>query len=381
MTVLKSLVVYWLKDGGEDNFLVPPLEDILNPKNQPPPQWYPAYVNLFAASLQRDQNDVVGINMPATISKPLDDGVGKELQDKGIKVVLSILCAPAVGWSNLTAEENTQLVAAIGHIKTVYNIDGIDIDDEYGPNGTPQNFYDTVHAIRSAFPDLVISNAIYAPDEDHYSYPGLADLMTYCATMNYGNDCNAIIELVQTFNNLGMPMKKLYAGVKPGPLNCEGAKDSFTSIEVSEQVAEWAKTNCAGVMIFTYSTDTVEYADCPQKSGWPNPKDHAWQKAITGVLTAKNLYVVNYLTAGNLTKYVGPQDRDEEHPPFKVTVGPRSFKTVTTQQVTGALPWQVTANPSGPYLSATNVESLPAVIAFEPPHLTAVAYSQPSLIP
>ena len=94
------------------------------------------------------------------------------------------------------------------------------------------------------------------------------------------------------------------------------------------------------------------------------------------MLTAKNLYVVNYLTAGNLTKYVGPQDRDEEHPAFEVTVGPRSFKTVTTQQVTGALPWQVTANPTGPYLSATNVKSLPAVIAFEPPRLlTAVAYS------
>ena len=139
MTVLKSLVVYWLKDGGKDNFLVPPLEDILNPKLQPPLQPYPAYVNLMAASLQRE-NGVVGINMPATISKPLEDGVG------------SILCARAVGWSNLTAEENTQLVAAIDSIKNVYNIDGIDIDDEFGPDFPPdgaKNFYDTVHAIRS----------------------------------------------------------------------------------------------------------------------------------------------------------------------------------------------------------------------------------------
>ena len=130
-------------------------------------------------------------------------------------------------------------------------------------------------------------------------------------------------------------------------------------------------------MIFSYSTDTVEYAGCPRppkKSGWPNKDDHAWQKAITSVLTAKNLYVVNYLTAGNLTKYVGPQDRDEEHPAFEVTVGPRSFQTVTTQQVTGGPPWQVTAHATGPYLSATNVKSLPAVIAFEPGQLTAVAY-------
>jgi hypothetical protein len=39
MEPLKSRVVYWLKDGGADNFLVPALdEDILNPKLQPPPQ-------------------------------------------------------------------------------------------------------------------------------------------------------------------------------------------------------------------------------------------------------------------------------------------------------------------------------------------------------
>jgi hypothetical protein len=57
-----------------------------------------------------------------------------------------------------------------------------------------------------------------------------------------------------------------------------------------------------------------------------------------------------------------------------VTVGPASFTTVAPQQVTGGPPWQVTENPTGPYLSDTNVTKLPAVIAFEPNYLTAVAY-------
>jgi hypothetical protein len=85
------------------------------------------------------------------------------------------------------------------------------------------------------------------------------------------------------------------------------------------------------------------------------------------------LLIVNYGTS-DLTKYVGPEDRAGK-PALKVTVGPASFRTVTTRDVTGGPPWQVTPNPTGPYLSDTKVASLPAVIAFEPGHLTAVAYS------
>jgi len=88
---------------------------------------------------------------------------------------------------------------------------------------------------------------------------------------------------------------------------------------------------------------------------------------------ASKLVVVNY-GASPLTKYVGPKDRTRD-PALKITVGPTSFRTVTTGEVTGGPPWQVTENPTGPYLSDTNVASLPAVIAFEPGHLTAVAYS------
>jgi hypothetical protein len=88
---------------------------------------------------------------------------------------------------------------------------------------------------------------------------------------------------------------------------------------------------------------------------------------------ASKLFVVNY-GASPLTKYVGPKDRTE-NPALKVTVGPTSFRTVTTGEVMGGPPWQVTENPTGPFLSDTNVASLPAVIAFEPGHLTAVAYS------
>jgi len=326
MTVLPSLVVYWRMDGGDDKFTVPPLEDILK---YPP---YPAYVNLLAGRLERfPETGNVGIYVPPEIVKPLKDGVGKKLQDEGIKVVLSIFSYDggkgedkekrAVGWSTLTTDDNAYLVNQIRELqdrKGSYQIDGIDIDDEYGPVGEPKNFYFAVRATRELFPDLVISQPVWAPDITKYKeYPDLARLMTYCATMSYGNKSQYIIKEVQDFNDLGIPMQKLYAGVYPGPIfpdakscrrkppitDCDGKickeaetnpPQAWTSIEVSKEVAEWTKTkgadgkpNCAGVMIFSYSTDTVEYASCPIKSGWPNKDDHAWQTAITSVLTAK----------------------------------------------------------------------------------------------
>ena len=64
---------------------------------------------------------------------------------------------------------------------------------------------------------------------------------------------------------------------------------------------------------------------------------------------ADNLYIVNYGPYA-LVKFVGPSDRTK-NPALKVAVGPASFTTVTTQQVGGGFPWQVTQNPTGPYLS------------------------------
>jgi hypothetical protein len=154
----------------------------------------------------------VTIFVPPEISGPLGAGVGRALQAQGIKVVLSILSHTveavasngihhkySVGWSTMTAKDNKQLVSEIGQLKEQFNFDGIDIDDEFGPAytprgpGTAKNFYDTVQAIRSAFPKpFVISNAVYqmSPygDLDKYEkFPELGHLMTYCATMGYGN--------------------------------------------------------------------------------------------------------------------------------------------------------------------------------------------------
>ncbi len=122
---------------------------------------------------------------------------------------------------------------------------------------------------------------------------------------------------------------------------------------------------------FCYGYDEVA-GDAGGNRDVRNPTSLTLTIKGVGIMDDK-LYVVNYGLTGDLTKYVGPKDRDK-NPAHQVTVGPQSFATVTTQEVNGPPPWQVTQNPTGPYLTATNVESLPAVIAFDPGHLTAIAY-------
>jgi hypothetical protein len=91
------------------------------------------------------------------------------------------------------------------------------------------------------------------------------------------------------------------------------------------------------------------------------------KKAGEQVMANETLYIANYGSA-TLEKLVRSQGGED----LKVTVGPKSFVTVNTRAVTGALPWQV-GDSTGSHLTA--VVTLPAVAAFEPNALTArVAY-------
>ncbi|MGH7485767.1 MAG: glycoside hydrolase family 18 protein [bacterium] len=272
------LVLYWLKDGGSGKFPVPPLDSVAN---------YPPLanvVNLFAANLAVMSDGTIGVEVPAEIEAVL--GQAKQLQSQGASVVLSVMNGSnGLGWSTLTAAQNQQLASSISSLISQTDLDGIDIDDE-NVGGTPANFYATVSAIRSALPGIFISNAIYDyEDYEKFSqYPDLIDLMTLCSTMVYGDSYDNIISNVQWFNEAGIPMDKLCAGVQAGPAGTSCDNGAFTSIATSKQVAQWAKTNCAGVMLFTFSQDIVSFTGCPQHGPYPDPNDHAWQIAIQGVL-------------------------------------------------------------------------------------------------
>jgi hypothetical protein len=80
----------------------------------------------------------------------------------------------------------------------------------------------------------------------------------------------------------------------------------------------------------------------------------------------EKLYIANYGSA-SLEKIVKPHTGQG----LKVSVGPKSFVTVSTQEVTGPLPWHVMNSPT---ITALTVRSLPAIAAVYPGVLTAVVY-------
>ena len=103
---------------------------------------------------------------------------------------------------------------------------------------------------------------------------------------------------------------------------------------------------------FCYGYDEVA-GDAGGNRDVRNPTSLTLTIKGVGIMDDK-LFVANYLTAATLQKYVGPKDRSK-HPALQVTVGPRSFEWVTTQEVNRGASLAGNANPTGPYLTATNV--------------------------
>lgn len=121
----------------------------------------------------------------------------KPLQDKGIKVLLSILGNhQGAGICNFTsraaahdfAEQLAQTVKA-------YGLNGVDFDDEfsdYGNNGTGQpndsSFVMLAEELRTLIPDKIISFYYYGPARTRQSWNGkrVGDYVNYSWNANYG---------------------------------------------------------------------------------------------------------------------------------------------------------------------------------------------------
>lgn len=106
----------------------------------------------------------------------------KPLQDKGIKVMLSILGNhQGAGFANFPNQAAAQAFAQeLADAVNTYGLDGIDFDDEYanyGANGTSQpnqsSFVYLVTALRDLLPDKIISFYNIGPSANNLSYNGV----------------------------------------------------------------------------------------------------------------------------------------------------------------------------------------------------------------
>jgi hypothetical protein len=121
----------------------------------------------------------------------------RPLQDKGIKVLLSILGNhQGAGVCNFQTQEAAHDFAVqLRDAVETYGLDGIDFDDEYsdyGNNDTPQpndfSFIFLLRELRELMPDKIISFYYYGPATSRLSYDGMdaGNFLNYSWNAIYG---------------------------------------------------------------------------------------------------------------------------------------------------------------------------------------------------
>ena len=139
---------------------------------------------IFAGNINYDlanKRAVVYNNENVTRVLQNGDVYVKPLQDKGLKVLLSILGNhQGAGISNFTSRAAAKDFAKqLRDTVAFYNLDGIDFDDEYadyGNNGTPQpndsSFMILLSELRTLMPHKLITFYYYGPATNKLTYQG-----------------------------------------------------------------------------------------------------------------------------------------------------------------------------------------------------------------
>ncbi|MER7780454.1 endo-beta-N-acetylglucosaminidase H [Streptomyces sp. NPDC096191] len=140
---------------------------------------------IFAANINYDTNSKKAyLHFNENVQRVLDNAATeiRPLQQKGIKVVLSVLGNhQGAGFANFTSQQTASAFAKeMSDAVAEYGLDGIDFDDEYaeyGKNGTAQpndsSFVHLVTALRANMPDKIISLYNIGPAASRLSYGGV----------------------------------------------------------------------------------------------------------------------------------------------------------------------------------------------------------------
>lgn len=140
---------------------------------------------IFAANINYDTGTKAAyLSFNENVQRVLDNAATeiRPLQQKGIKVVLSVLGNhQGAGFANFPDEQAASAFAKqLSDTVAEYGLDGIDFDDEYadyGNNGTGQpndsSFVHLVTALRANMPDKIISLYNIGPAASRLSYGGV----------------------------------------------------------------------------------------------------------------------------------------------------------------------------------------------------------------
>ncbi|AQU65366.1 chitinase [Streptomyces niveus] len=156
---------------------------------------------IFAANINYDTGTKAAyLHFNENVRRVLDNAATeiRPLQQKGIKVVLSVLGNhQGAGFANFPTQQAASAFARqLSDTVAEYGLDGIDFDDEYaeyGRNGTGQpndsSFVHLVTALRANMPDKVISLYNIGPAASRLSYGGvdLSSKFDYAWNPYYGS--------------------------------------------------------------------------------------------------------------------------------------------------------------------------------------------------
>ncbi|MGP3755676.1 endo-beta-N-acetylglucosaminidase H [Streptomyces sp. IBSNAI001] len=146
---------------------------------------------IFAANINYDTGTKAAyLSFNENVQRVLDNAATeiRPLQQKGIKVVLSVLGNhQGAGFANFPTEQAASAFAKqLSDTVAEYGLDGIDFDDEYaeyGNNGTGQpndsSFVHLVTALRANMPDKIISLYNIGPAASRLSYGGVDVTSTF----------------------------------------------------------------------------------------------------------------------------------------------------------------------------------------------------------
>ncbi|MGO2047274.1 endo-beta-N-acetylglucosaminidase H [Brachybacterium tyrofermentans] len=154
---------------------------------------------IFAANINYD-GERAYLHLNENVQHLLDnaDTYVRPLQEKGIKVVLSILGNhQGAGFANFPdAEAADRFALEVTTLVRRYGLDGVDLDDEwseYGKNGTGQpnafSFVNFVEALRKRLPNRLITFYVIGPSTEHQEFEGtrVGDLVDYAWNPYYGS--------------------------------------------------------------------------------------------------------------------------------------------------------------------------------------------------
>ncbi|MFF4476847.1 endo-beta-N-acetylglucosaminidase H [Streptomyces sp. NPDC001520] len=140
---------------------------------------------IFAANINYDTGTKAAyLHFNENVQRVLDNAATeiRPLQQKGIKVVLSVLGNhEGAGFANFPSQQAASAFAkSLSDTVAKYGLDGIDFDDEYadyGNNGTGQpndsSFVHLVTALRANMPNKIISLYNIGPAASRLSYGGV----------------------------------------------------------------------------------------------------------------------------------------------------------------------------------------------------------------